>query len=240
MMLGINHQNIFCEREDFEKFKDCLRKAKEDSGLKIPGYCLMDNHVHIVAIAGKEPIGTSFKRLGIRYASWYNRKYGRQGALFQDRFKSEPIEDDRYMLSVVRYVHLNPVKAGIRKNAREYEWSSYSDYVGKGDGLADTDAVLGIFSKNPAEQIRLFEEYTKEAGDEVFVDIGAVPCITDEAIREKMAGICGAANPGEFQALPTEERERAIRAMRKGGMSIRQIVRNTGVSFGIVRRIDGR
>jgi len=235
MLRGINRQNIFENRNDYKRFKECLEKAKEARDLKIFGYCFMSNHVHIVAGIGSEPIGTSLKRIGVSYASCYNRKYNRQGALFQDRFRSEPVEDDKYLLAVVRYVHQNPVRAEICKTAADYEWSSYADYIGEGDGLTDTNELLELFSNKPSEQVGLFEEFTREAGEEKFVDIGGVVCVSDEAIREKIADICGARSVGEFQGLPADEREQAIRMMRKSGISIRQIVRFTGASFWIAR-----
>ena len=238
MLRGINRQNIFEYKEDFEHFKTCLGKVKETSGLKVFGYCLMSNHIHIVVCAGEEPLGTSLKRIGVRYVSWYNRKYNRQGALFQDRYKSEPVEDDRYLLAVLRYIHQNPVKAGICEDVSKYEWSSYADYIGNGDGLTDTGFVLNIYSENTAEQERLFEEFTKEKSEDVFIDINDTVCVSDDALREQIIEICGARSVAEFQALPPAERVSAMRLMRMNGMSIRQIVRHTGVSFGIVRGID--
>ena len=237
MLRGINRQNIFENPEDYERFKLCLEKVKEGSGLRIFGYCLMNNHVHIVAGAGSESIGDSMKRIGVRYASWYNRKYNRQGALFQDRYRSEPIEDDRYLLSVVRYIHQNPKNAGICKTIGDHKWSSYFDYLGKGDGLTDTETVLGLYSENASDRIRLFKEFTAEPGKEVFADINDALFISDDAVRGKIIEICGAKSVAGFQALPREERDRAIRLMRNFGISIRQIVRNTGTPFGIVRGI---
>ena len=81
MLRGINRQNIFEESEDYERFKKCLYYAKEKCGIKLLGYCLMSNHVHIVLTLGSEPIGNSIKRIGVRYASWYNWKYNRQGVI---------------------------------------------------------------------------------------------------------------------------------------------------------------
>jgi REP element-mobilizing transposase RayT len=237
MLRGINRQNIFENDADYKQFKICLEKVKEVSGLKVYGYCLMSNHVHIVAGARVEPIGTSFKRVGVRYVSWYNRKYDRQGALFQDRYKSEPVEDDEYLLSVLRYLHQNPHKAGICKNVAAYKWSSYGDYVGKGDGLTDTKFVLEIYSKHISEQIRLFEEFTKESNEDEFADIDNVVYVSDGAVRKRITELCGAGSVAEFQALPTDERVCAISMMKGSGISIRKIVRHTGMSFGIVRGI---
>jgi len=237
MLRGINRQNIFESRGDYYHFKTCLEEVKAVSGLKVFAYCLMSNHAHILAGVGTEPLGTSFKRVGVRYAVWYNRKYNRQGQLFQNRYKSEPITDESYLLAAVRYLHQNPVKAKLCRNACDYEWSSYIDYVSGKDGLCDTETILGLFSESPGEQIRLFEEFSGEVGNDAFIDIDEIVCISDDAVREKMSDICGAGNVAEFQALPLDIQKSALLKMRKSGMSIRQIVRHTGASFGIVRGV---
>jgi len=236
MLRGINRQNIFEEREDYERFKECLSGVKKKCGIKLFGYCLLSNHIHILTGTDREPIGTSLKRICVSYVFWYNRKYNRQGPLFQDRFKSEPVEDDIYLLSALRYIHQNPVKAGICSRLRDYQWSSYIDYMDGGDGFTDTGDVLNMFSLKNSDQIRLFEKFMNEENDAVFADIGERVYTSDEVIREKIIKVCGARSVGEFQLLSHDERLKAVRALRDEGISIRQIVRMTGEPFGIVRK----
>ena len=237
MLRGINRQNIFEYREDYKWFLTCLSDAKKKSKIKLPGYCLMNNHVHLFIIIGDEPIGVVFKRISVKYALWYNRKYGRQGPLFQDRFKSEPIMDDLYFLSALRYIHQNPVKAGLCEHVWDYEWSSYPDYFGEGAGLSDTAEALAMFSDKPADQTRLFREFTENEGAGVFIDIDNVMRPTDDALRGKVIEICGARTASEFQRMPPDEKTLALKAIRGSGMSIRETVRLTGVPFGVVRKI---
>jgi REP element-mobilizing transposase RayT len=237
MMRGINRQDIFEYREDQERFIGYLYNAKEKSGIRLFGYCLMNNHVHVVIKTGTEPVGVVFKRIGVSYANWYNRKYERQGPLFQDRFKSEPVLDDSYLLSVLRYIHQNPIRAGLCKKAEDYEWSSYTDYIETRAGIADTTEVLEMFSSRPAGQTRLFKEFSGISSEDSFVDIDNVTHPTDETLREKVVKICGSRTANEFQQMLSDERDKALRAMRASGMSIRQIVRLTGVPFGIIRKI---
>ncbi len=113
MLRGINQQQIFEDEEDNTKFIQVLKDCKAVSEYKILAYCLMGNHVHILIKIEKEPIEQVFKRICGRYVYWYNVKYQRVGHLFQDRFKSEPVEDDAYLMTVIRYIHQNPVKAGL-------------------------------------------------------------------------------------------------------------------------------
>lgn len=113
---GINRQVIFEDQEDRVKYLELLKAYQEISGFKIYAYCLMSNHIHLLMKEGEEELGIVFRRLGAGYVYWYNWKYNRRGHLFQDRFKSEPVEDDAYLLAVIRYIHQNPVKAGITDN----------------------------------------------------------------------------------------------------------------------------
>ncbi|MCJ7806540.1 MAG: transposase, partial [Clostridia bacterium] len=103
MLRGINRQNIFKDREDRQQFITTLVKYKKVSGYEIYGYCLMTNHMHLLIKEGGESIDRILKRIGASYVYWYNKKYARCGHLFQDRFKSEPVEDDQYLLVVLRY-----------------------------------------------------------------------------------------------------------------------------------------
>ena len=95
----------------------------------------MENHVHLLLRDSQTKISVFMKKTGVSYAQYYNRKYEHTGHLFQDRYKSELIADDTYLLSVFRYILNNPVKAGICP-AEEYPWSSYREY-GKANGLTD-------------------------------------------------------------------------------------------------------
>lgn len=110
---GISQQNIFHDEEDFMKYLEMLERVKKKSGFKLYGYCLMGNHVHLLIHESQDELSVVMKGLGISYAWWYNWKYKRTGHVFQDRYKSECVEDDTYLLTVIRYIHQNPVKAGM-------------------------------------------------------------------------------------------------------------------------------
>ena len=110
MLRGINQQQIFEDGEDYSKFLQVLKDCKAISGFNLFAYCLMGNHIHLLVQEEKEPIEQVMKRLATRFVYWYNIKYQRIGHLFQDRFKSEAIEDDTYYLTVLRYIYQNPQK----------------------------------------------------------------------------------------------------------------------------------
>lgn len=134
ILRGINQQNIFEDDEDKNKFLWIIREVKELCGFSVFAYCLMNNHVHLLIRVGNQPLGQIFKRIEGKYVYWFNNKYQRSGHLFQDRFKSEPVEDDEYLLTAICYIHYNPLRAGLSENLY-YKYSSFSDYYfGTGDG----------------------------------------------------------------------------------------------------------
>lgn len=110
---------------------EILKECKLVSKYRIFAYCIMSNHVHLLLKIKKEELEQIFRRIGARYVYWYNKKYDRCGHLFHDRFKSEAVEDDAYILTVLRYIIQNPQKAGITDGPEEYEWSSHKDYLGR-------------------------------------------------------------------------------------------------------------
>ncbi|MDQ2088156.1 transposase [Herbivorax sp. ANBcel31] len=144
MLRGINHQIIFEDDEDYQKYLDTLKKYQDESGYTIYAYCLMSNHIHLLVKEETEEMSIAFRRIGASYVYWYNWKYGRRGHLFQDRYKSEVVEKDRYFLTVIHYMHQNPLKAGIVKNITDYRWGSYGEYIGE-TGICDTDFALNMF-----------------------------------------------------------------------------------------------
>jgi REP element-mobilizing transposase RayT len=103
-------------------------KAKELGNFKLYGYCLMDNHVHLL-VEDREDIGTSIKRITVSYVQWHNNKYSRTGHLFQNRYLSEVVETDSYLICALRYIHQNPVKGQLCNNIADYDWSSFKQYI---------------------------------------------------------------------------------------------------------------
>jgi len=111
MLRGINRQTIFEDNQDRVRFLDTLEEYKDICEFVFYGYCLMDNHVHLLIKETKESVSDIIKRICSSYVYWYNAKYKRCGHLFQERFKSEIVETDSYFLTVLRYIHQNPLKA---------------------------------------------------------------------------------------------------------------------------------
>ena len=231
MLRGINQQQIFEDEEDNQEFLQVLRDYKHVSGYKILAYCLMGNHAHLLMKEGGESLEQTFKRIGARFVYWYNAKYRRIGHLFQDRFKSEAIENEQYLCTVIRYIHQNPIKAGICKSPEDYPYSSFHEYLGQND-LVDMEYVEQyVTAATVVEMSR--EQMTEEC-----LEMRDAPLqrVTDQQAKQLMQETTGCSDAASFQALKTEERGRGIGAMKKAGLSIRQISRLTGVSYYAIQK----
>jgi putative transposase len=236
IMRGINRQTIFEDEEDGAYFLQTLRRYKEQSGYSIYAYCLMGNHVHLLLKIGTEPLEQVMRRLCGSYVYWYNNKYQRIGNLFQDRFKSEPVEDDPYFLTVQRYIHQNPVKAGLVKHIEDYKWSSFHEYV-RQPQLIDVNFSLKMINDDKNKAIQNFIKYTHEMGSGVCLDVDneARRPIMDEEARAVIKKICNVKNAAELQHFDLKIRNTYLRTLKeKHHLSVRQIERLTGINRGIV------
>ncbi len=128
---GLNKQKIFHYHKDYEKLLGKLSSLLLEGDWTIYAYCLMPNHYHLLVEERKTPIAKLIGRLFTSYGVFFNKKYQSQGPLFSDRFKSKIIQKNSYFLEVSRYIHLNPVKAGLVNTPEDYPFSSLSEYVGK-------------------------------------------------------------------------------------------------------------
>lgn len=236
MIRGINKQDIFEDDEDRVRFLGTLEHYKNECGFNLYAYCLMGNHIHLLIKENDVEIGIIMKRIGTSFVFWYNWKYKRFGHLFQDRYKSEAVEDDSYFLTVIRYIHQNPLKAGINDNIADYRWSSYSDYFWN-KGITDTDFALQIFDdKNESKAAALFEEFNAVVNDDICLEYEEKYRIDDDEAREIIKRVSRIMNINEIQSLGYERRNEIIKELKeKEGLSIRQICRLTGISFNIVR-----
>jgi REP element-mobilizing transposase RayT len=234
MMRGINRQCIFEDEEDCTKFLRVLEQYKDKCGYEIYAYCLMGNHVHLLLKVGEEPLEQVMRRICGSYVYWYNLKYDRIGSLFQDRFKSEPIEDEAYLLTVLRYIHQNPLTAGLVKDIEKYKWSSYSEYVEKVK-LVNIDYVLEMLNEDRGKAIKIFIKYNHELNNDVCLDMSEKNRITDEEARTIIKKVCNIRNVTEMQTFDILTRDKYLKELKeKYCLSVRQLERLTGINRGVV------
>jgi len=130
MLRGNGGQAIFFTEADRYHFYLLLQEGVFRFGHRIHAYCLMNNHVHLAIQVGERPLSKIMQNVAFRYTRWINRRQKRVGHLFQGRYKAILVERDNYLLELVRYIHLNPVRVGWVKDPKEYRWSSHVDYLG--------------------------------------------------------------------------------------------------------------
>jgi len=231
VLRGINKQTIFEDEEDHEMFLQTLDQYKQMSGYKLLAYCLMGNHVHLLMKTENESLGQCFKRIGASYVYWYNMKYYRVGHLFQDRYKSEAVETDDYFKVVIRYIHRNPLKAGMVARLEDYTWSSYREYLGLNDTYhVDKDFVLKLFNEDQAEAIKDFKAFNEIENDDRCLDISNKKRMRDDmAIRiiKKKFSVNSAKDISNFDL---EQKQVCVLYLLEKGLSVLQISRVTGIS----------
>ena len=226
MLRGINRQVIFADEEDYRKFLNVLKECKQVSDFEIYAFCLMPNHVHLLIKTGEEPLELIFKRIGSRYVYWYNLKYDRVGHLFQDRYKSEAVEDERYFRTVLRYIIQNPMKAGFEEVPGTYPFSSFFGYKGETDRITDVEFAGNLFQNN--EDLL---EFLCEKNDHVGMEYEERhKGLTDEEAKAIMTGITGCRSAAEFQGLDKKIRKKSVVKFHENHMSLGQIARITGMS----------
>lgn len=242
MLRGNERNNIFKGDEDKLRFMKTMLKMKDRDRFYLHAFCLMDNHVHLMLREGEEDVATVMKRITVSYVYYFNKKYKRVGHLFQDRFKSEVVEQDRYLLALARYIHQNPVKAGMVEKAADYKWSSYNCYLNDDNNFAkmlDTDTILGLFSEDKDVAVEKYKAYMNEECDETFIDLKEeVEVMDEEESRElfqKMLMDQGLENKNNGKVQIPDGLIKEFR--EKTNLSARRIAAITGLNKDKVNKI---
>lgn len=143
MTRGNNRHNVFENDEDFNYFLDLIDRFKKDHPFDLFHYCLMNNHVHMLVKTNKaNDFSTFMKKLNLAYFHHYQKNYKWVGHFWQDRFKSQPVGKDEYFIQCGKYIELNPVRAGIIKDPKDYKYSSYNYYAKGGNNSLLTKDIF--------------------------------------------------------------------------------------------------
>ena len=162
---GHNRNVVFLGDQDYQYYLENLREWKKELGIKLYAWCLMSNHIHIVAEPGKDAmtLSTLMKMVNGRQAAYINKLEGRSGSIWEGRYKASPIQRDSYLLSCCRYVELNPVRAGMVARAEEYPWSSCQErFLIDGRAMLDKDPVYVGLATTDHERLRRYQELLGE------------------------------------------------------------------------------
>ena len=166
MARGIDKRDIFVDDADRSYFLKLFAGVLSKAAYHCYGWVLMNNHYHLIVRSSEQPLNSLMRVLNSLYAKYFNAKYSRRGYLFQDRFKSILTQDQKYLEELIRYVHLNPLRAGVCTSTREldtYPWSGHAVLMGKAkNSFQTTDAVLRRFGKDKETARKNYREFIKQ------------------------------------------------------------------------------
>lgn len=160
---GNEQKDIFKSQKDREKFLSYLEAATVRYSAVIHAYCLMSNHYHLLLETPHGNLSQIMKHINSSYTTYFNVKRKRSGHLLQGRFKSILVEADAYATELSRYIHLNPVRAGIVQAPEDYPWMSYRYYIGEGAPTwLTTDFILGYFGKSVPNARKNYRQFVHD------------------------------------------------------------------------------
>jgi putative transposase len=167
ILRGNARQDIFIDDGDRYRFYLLMQEGIARYRHSIHAFCLMTNHLHLLIQVADIPLSRIMQNLSFRYTRWSNGRQGKSGHLFQGRYKAVLVNADEYLLELVRYLHLNPVRAGLVNDPLEFPWSSHRAYCGKENiPWLNTDLTLSAFGKHRDTARRKFLQSVSEGLDE--------------------------------------------------------------------------
>ena len=237
MLRDIDRCDIFADDQDRGKFLKILRSVtspEDHEGKPMPpycnihAYCLMDNHVHLLIAEGTENIGTIMKRIGVSYVSYYNKRHERLGPLFHDRYRSEPVVDTGYFITLLRYIHQNPVEAEMVTTPDQYRWSSWHEYTATPPSQTICSHTLPFAALSWPQLCEMVLNVSGgHSAPHSKLERGRM---TDNEARKTLDRLCGEGIT-DLRLLPKDERKLHIRKAIAGGINMRQLARITGIEY---------
>lgn len=158
ILRGNGKQDIFFNEGDRFRFHLLLQEATERYRCRIHAFCLMSNHIHMALQVSDNPLSRIMQNITFRYTRWINWRQQRSGHLFQGRYKAVLVDENEYLLELIRYIHLNPVRAGMVREPSAYPWSSHLSYCGRQPiAWLTTDWMLSQFSMKEQEARKRYQ-----------------------------------------------------------------------------------
>jgi putative transposase len=165
MNRGADHRDIFQHDVDCEVFLDALALAADRADLEVHAYCLMTNHFHLLLRSREGQLAVGMQFLSGRFTRLINLRVGRDGPLFRGRYASVVVDSDTHLVQACRYIHMNPVAAGIASTPEAWRWSSAAAYTGAVETQAwlKTDFVLDLFG--PSHRLAAYRDFMTDGVD---------------------------------------------------------------------------
>jgi putative transposase len=170
MNRGRRGEKIFETKEDYWSFINLLEELDEVFNVRIAAYCLMSNHYHLLVQTPDANLSRSMRHLNGVYTQRYNKRNSCDGPLFRGRYKSIVVESNSYALELIRYIHRNPLEAGLVDNLQKYQWSTHKLYLSNAKKWKwlHKDYILKLFSKSKPASIRLYKQFVlKKTPEEI-------------------------------------------------------------------------
>lgn len=159
---GNNRQAIFRDDADRKRYLEKLSFYCQEKNVELLSYCLLSNHVHLLVETPEGNLSKMMQAFQTSYTVYFNKRHGRTGHVFEQRYKAMVVDKNNYLLQVSRYIHLNPVSARIVERPQDFRWSSYTAYLkGKGLTALKTESILGYFSGSKSRRIRQYGDYVE-------------------------------------------------------------------------------
>lgn len=164
---GNEQKDVFKSQRDREKFLEYLASATSRYGAVVHAYCLMSNHYHLLLETPEENLSQIMRHINGAYTTYFNVKRKRAGHLFQGRYKAILVEADQYATELSRYIHLNPVRAGMAVKPEEYKWSSYRSYISRDKAIEwlKTEFILGYFGGKVPDANNKYRQFVEDLLD---------------------------------------------------------------------------
>lgn len=223
---GCNEQRIFEDDKDRKKFLEILEASLNFSKSVLLAWCLMENHVHLLLYTPKENMAKCMMRLENLYARYFNRKMGRRGHLFHDRYFSSPIEDESYLLSTLKYIHQNPEHAHIAKT-QHYKWSSYKEYLGE-QRICATEFLSKIF-QNTKNYVAFNLNSADLKNTSLDKNANNHANLNSDMVQKIALEVMSSIRVDNLSRSTKEVRDFYVRKLKAKGLSIKQIQRLTGL-----------
>ncbi|MBW2195465.1 MAG: transposase [Deltaproteobacteria bacterium] len=173
MNRGRKAENIFAGKEDYQKFFELLKESSEMWNVTVAAYCLMPSHYHMLIQTPDANLSRFMRHVNGVYTQRFNRLHGCDGHLFRGRYKSILVDEDAYLLQLVRYIHRNPLEAELVDKLDEYEWSSHKGYISrakKWDWISK-DFMLSMLTMNKRQQRRAYRQFVAKENTEAIVRV---------------------------------------------------------------------
>lgn len=219
---GNQRQGIYKDDEDHRRFQALLGEVVKGHSITLYAYVLMPNHFHLLLEVGRSPLAKAMQSLLYRYTRHYNRRYRKIGHLFQGRYRAILCDRDSYLMELIRYLHLNPVRAGLSSDPSRYRWSSHRDYLrGKSETGLAVDRGLALWGARRGQSIRAYRQFIRDGLTDghrpEYYEVKEQRYLGDEGFVEVV-----------HRAMDEQEESRPVRIAM--GDVVQEIARRAGVS----------